>query len=77
MYIFSTDYIQSHFLLTYRRLDIIEIFSIRVKLELNILHERACRVGVYTPKQSRKGHGIFILTDCIQSNFAFNIRVPR
>ena len=77
MYIFSTDYIQSHFLLTYRRLDIIEIFSIRVKLELNILHERACRVGVYTPKQSRKGHCIFFLTNYIPSNFVFNIWVSR
>ena len=29
------------------------------------------------PKKSRIGHCIFFLTDCIQSNFVFNIGVPR
>ena len=38
---------------------------------------RAYCVGVYTPKQSRIGHCIFLLTDYIQSNFVFNIGVPR
>ena len=33
--------------------------------------------GVYTPKQSRIGHCIFLLTDCIQNNSAFDIVVPR
>ena len=32
---------------------------------------------VYTPKQSRIGHCIFFLTDYINSNFVFNIVVPR
>ena len=32
---------------------------------------------VYTPKQSRIGHCIFFLTDNINSNFVFNIGVPR
>ena len=34
-------------------------------------------MGVYTPKQSRKGHCIFFMTDYIQSHFDFNIEVPR
>ena len=42
-----------------------------------ILHERAYKVGVYTPKQSRIEHCIFFLTDYIQSNFVFTIMVPR
>ena len=33
-------------------------------------------VGVYTIKQ-RIGHCIFFLTDYIQSNFVFNIGMPR
>ena len=32
---------------------------------------------MYTPKQSRIGHCIFFLTDYIQSNFVFNILMPR
>ena len=42
-----------------------------------ILHERAYLVGVHTQKQSRTGHCIFFLTNYIQSNFDFNIGVPR
>ena len=42
-----------------------------------ILHDRAYLVGVYTPIQSRKGHCIIFMTDYIQSNFAFNIGVPK
>ena len=38
---------------------------------------RAYGVGVYTSKQSRIGHCIFFPTDYIQSNFVFNIGVPR
>ena len=38
---------------------------------------RAYGVGVYTPKQCRKGHCIFYLTDYIQSNFVINIGMPR
>ena len=38
---------------------------------------RAYGVGVYTPKQSRIGHCIFIQTDYIQRKFVFNIGVPR
>ena len=38
---------------------------------------RAYCVGIYTPIESRKGHCIFFLTDYIQSNFVFNIGVPR
>ena len=34
-------------------------------------------MGVFTPKQSRIGHCIFFLTDYIQSNFIFNIGVPK
>ena len=34
-------------------------------------------LGVYTAKQNSRGHCIFILTDYIQRNFAFNIGVPR
>ena len=46
-------------------------------MNFGILHERAYGVGVYTPKQSKIGHCIFLLTDNIQSNFVFNIGVPR
>ena len=72
---YLTDYIQSSF-----------DFNIGVPTEyldffalgnFCILHERAYGVGVYTPKQSRKGQCIFFLTDYIQSNFAFNIGEPR
>ena len=46
-------------------------------LNFGSLHERAYGVGVYAPKQSRKGHCIFFLTDYTQSNFVVNIEVPR
>ena len=52
-------------------------FSICINIYLRILHESAYWVGVYTPKQSRIGHCIYFLTDYIQSNFVFNIAVPR
>ena len=42
-----------------------------------MLHERAYLVGVYTQNLSRVGHCMFFLTDSIQSNFDFNIGVPR
>ena len=72
-----TDYIQSNFVYNIGVPRLYLYFWIRVKLEFGILHERAYWVGVYTPKQSRKGHCIFYITDYIQSNFVFNIGVPR
>ena len=56
---------------------IFRFISIQVKLDFGILHDRAYCVVVYTTKNSRIGHCIFFLTDYIQSNFAFNIGVPR
>ena len=38
---------------------------------------RAYGVGVFTPKKSKIGYCIFLLTYYIQSNFVFNIGVPR
>ena len=55
----------------------LDFFRFTKNYNFGILHERAYRVGVYTTEQSRKGHCIFFLTDYIQSNFAFNIGVPR
>ena len=46
-------------------------------MNFGIVHDRADSVGVYTIKQSRKGDCVFVPTDYIQSNFAFNIAVPR
>ena len=46
-------------------------------MNFGILHERAYWVGVYTPKQSRQGHCLFSQTDYIQSNFGWNIAMPR
>ena len=47
------------------------------KIRISVFYMRAYWVGVYTPNQSRKGHGIFFLTDYIHSKLAFNIGVPR
>ena len=41
------------------------------------MRERAYLVSVYSQKQSTIGHCIFFLTDYIQSNFVFNLRMPR
>ena len=64
-------------ILTLGCLDNISIFSIRLKLEFLHFTWESIPVGVYTTKQSRKGHCIFCLTEYIQSNFVFNIGVPR
>ena len=53
------------------------IFRFAYNLDFCILIERAYGVGVYTPKQTRKGHCIFFLTDYVQRKFAFNNGVPR
>ena len=42
-----------------------------------ILHKRAYGVGLYTQKKNRICHCIFFLRDYIQSNFVYNIVVPR
>ena len=36
-------------------------------------HERAYRVGVYTPKQSRIRHCVFFITDYIRSHFILTL----
>ena len=38
---------------------------------------RAYGVGVYPPKNSKKGRCIFFRTDYIQSNFVSKIGLPR
>ena len=53
------------------------LFQFAYNQNFGILHERAYEVNVYTPKQSRTGHCIFLLTDYIQRNSVFNIGVPR
>ena len=64
-----TDYIHIHFLLTLILLDIINIFSIHVKLEFRYFTWESLLSIVYTAKQSRKGRCIFFLTDYIQILF--------
>ena len=49
------------------------IFRFAYNLDFCILNERAYGVGVYTPKQSRKGHCIFFLTDYIKRHFLFTL----
>ena len=55
----------------------LDFFRFVYNWKFGILYERAYGVDVYTPKQSRIGHCIYFLTDYIQSNFVFNIEVPR
>ena len=55
---------------------IFRFFSIRLKIEFLYFTWESIRNWCIYPKQSRKGHCIFLLTDYFQRKFAFYLGVP-
>ena len=78
VYFFWQIMFRAILLLTFGLLDNISIFfdSHKIRISLFYMREHIELVYIYTPKQSRKGHCIFLLTEYFQRKFAFYLGEP-